>query len=151
MGAGQDRVAYLRIGEQYGCITIDAEIDSFEYSYYESKYQQLQGRIDQYKVNLAKYNDLMADYNRAVQRYNVEVQEFNAAMQAYNANPTYLEYLRLADWQNSLYEDLEFLDSWLAQLDSRVSALDQELAALGIQYDQFGGVLGIVKEVKMYW
>ena len=29
-----DRVAYLKIGEQYGCITIDTGIESFEYEYF---------------------------------------------------------------------------------------------------------------------
>ncbi len=146
-----DRVAYLRIGEGYGVITIDATIESFEYEYYELKYKQLQVRIDQYKASLERYSDELADYNSAVQRYNMEVEEYSAAIQAYNANPTYGEYLRLSAWQDALNADLNGLNSWSAQLYSMVSALDQELAALGIQNDQYGGVLGVVKEVKMYW
>lgn len=146
-----DRVAYLRIGEQYGGITIDAAIESFEYEYYESKYEQLQVRIDQYKASVERYYDELADYNNAMQIYNVEAKEFSAAKQAYDANPLYYEFLRLFVWENALIADLNRLNSWSARLDSTVSALDQELAELGIQYDQYGGVLGIVKEVEMYW
>ncbi len=146
-----DRVAYLRIGEQYGLITTDAAIESFEYEYYETMYEQLQIRIEQYKASVERYYDELADYNSAVQSYNVEVEEFNAAKQAYDANPIYYEYLRLFDWENALIAGLNSLNRWSARLDSTVSALDQELATLGIQYDQYGGVLGVVKEVEMYW
>ncbi len=146
-----DRVAYLRIGELYGAITIDAALESFEYEYYELKYEQLQVNIDRYEASVEKYYNELADYNSDVQRYNVEVGQLDSAIQAYNANPTDYGYSVLSTWQNTLNADFYSLKRWSAQLDSMVSALDQELAALGIQQDQYGGVLGIVKEVKMYW
>jgi len=145
-----DRVAYLRIGEQYGCITVDAGIESFEYEYYELKYEQLQVRIDQYERNVEIYYGKLRDYNSALRSYNAEVQEFNAALQAY-AYLTYGKYLMFSAWEDSLKAERKRLNRWSARLDSIVSHLDQELVELGIQYDQYGGVLGVVKEVEMYW
>ena len=146
-----DRVAYLRIGELYGAITIDAAIESFKYEYYELKYTQLQVSINRYEANVEKYERELAFYNSDMQRYNAEVREWNAAVQVHNIYPTDSEYIRLSTWQYLLNAESNRLNRWSAQLDSMVSALDREWAALGIQYDQYGGFLGIVTEVKMYW
>jgi len=113
-----DRVAYLRIGEQYGCITIDATIESFEYEYYESKYEQLQVSIEKYEASVERYNDELADYKHAVQSYSAEVQVYNAAVLAYNAYPTDYEYLRLSAWNVALSAEEYRLDSWLTQLNA---------------------------------
>ncbi|MFC2071464.1 hypothetical protein ACFLUU_01930 [Chloroflexota bacterium] len=129
-----DRVAYLRIGEQYGVITTDAAIESFEYEYYGTMVEQLQDRIDKFEESVERYNNELDDYNLAVQIYN------NAMLQADNST----------SWQETQAADLYRFERWLERLDSMVSALEQESAELGIQYDQYG-VLGIVKEVEMYW
>jgi len=114
-------------------------------------YSQLEQRISQYEINVANYNAEMASYNVAVQNYNAEVIAYEEAVNAYNQNDTYPEYLRLVAWFDDLQAQLSSLNAWSSSLNYQATVLNQELYELGLQYDSFGGILGVVEEVKMYW
>ena len=146
-----DRVAYLRIGEQYGCLVPVTSIQSFEYEHYQTTYSQLMYRIEQYRVDVANHNLEVDSHYVALQNYNAEVDAYGEAVDAYYKNPTYPEYLRLTAWYNALQTQLNSLNAWSSSLNVQAALLNQELYELGLQYDSFGGVLGIVEEVKMYW
>lgn len=146
-----DRVAYIRVGGQYGLIHLDTPIQSFEYEFYQTLYTQLQQRITQYEVSVSQYNAEVESYNITVQSFHVEVQEYEAAVEAYNQNPTHEKYVRLTAWYSDLLAEENTLSTWSTSLNNHASVLNLELYNLGLQYDAFGGVLGTVEEVRMYW
>ena len=108
-------------------------------------------RIEQYRVDVANHNLEVDSHYVALQNYNAEVDAYGEAVDAYYKNPTYPEYLRLTAWYNALQTQLNSLNAWSSSLNVQAALLNQELYELGLQYDSFGGVLGIVEEVKMYW
>jgi len=146
-----DRIAYIRIGERYGLLRLDENIESFEYNQYEEFCRQLEQRIASYSSRVAAHNADIQAYNIAVQAHIANVQEFNEAYEAYQQNPTLDEYLRLVAWSAEIDAEYQRLTTWLGQINARIQSLNAEMVSLGFQRDSLGGILDIVTEVEMYW
>jgi len=100
--------------------------------------------VSQYNAELDSYYDEVNDYND-------EVEDFEEAIYAYYQDPTFDKYVKLLELEDDLEDELRQLNRWARSLRNQASLLDEELNSLGLQKDSFGGVLGVVKEVKMYW
>jgi hypothetical protein len=151
MDISWDRIAFLMIGERYGCLMLDNDIQSFEYDTYKNLFVNYEEKVSRFEKTWIRYREDIQSYYMAAESYNEQVREWISAVEAYNLNPTPAEYARLVAWQSSLLAEDSRLSVMYANLRATIFYLIQELVNLGLQYDEVGGVLGIVKEVKMYW
>lgn len=119
-----DKIAYVKIGEEYGSIDVDVA-RSPQYTFYEQYEQQW----EEYESRLEEYNASVEEYNRRVKEYNREI-----------SRGTY-EYSRMVAMYNDLLRDEE-------QLKREEEDLNQLQQDLG--YYRWES-LGVVSHVEIYW
>jgi hypothetical protein len=98
-----DKVAYVKVGEQCGLISLDFAA-SPKYDYFE-EYKQ---RLDSFKQELADWNNKVGSFNEEVRSYNNEIR-FKVYIEGTS------EYQRIIDWYNKLStESKEINQLWKA-------------------------------------
>lgn len=119
-----DKIAYVKIGEEYGSIDIDVA-KSPQYTFYE-QYEQ---RWEEYETRLEEYNTSVEEYNRRVDVYNREI---STGKYGYGA----------------IWAELACLERDERQLKEEEQELNQLLQDLG--YYRWES-LGVVSHVEVYW
>ena len=92
-----DTIAYVKVGEEYGCIAI-AQAKSLSYSFYE-----------EYKQKWQEFEARLEAYNREVERYNQEI-----SGKVYTIGSA--EDIRMSVWEARLEEEGQALDKLFEEL-----------------------------------
>ncbi len=138
-----DRIAYVRVGREYGLVSL-AAASSPEYEFYLQYLQKTKDfdvKMDVLNTRIEEFNQKMEQYNRDVERYDLLIGGRTAI-----SDPE--EYERLSN----LYDDLERrsleLDGEDQHLEQEQELLRRELSELGFRtWDP----MGIVESIEIYW
>jgi hypothetical protein len=119
-----DKIAYVKIGEEYGLIGVDiARSPQYtSYEQYEQQWEGYEGRVEEYNASVEDYNEEVNEYNREISR------------------GTY-SYGAMMTWYSDLKQDE-------AELEREERDLNQLLQDLG--YYRWES-LGVVSHVETYW
>ena len=133
-----DRIAYVKIGEEYGLIGMGVA-ESPQYTFYE-QYEQ---RWEYYKGRLEEYNTRAEEYMARVEEYVAGVEEYIDIVSGgtYDYATTQMMYLDLKREEEELGPEGEYLKR-------EADYLNQLLQDLGYYPWK---PLGVVSHVEIYW
>lgn len=125
---GWDKIGYVKIGGEYGVISLEAAT-SFDYAYYVH-YKQIRG----------KFLSDLKDFNKDMGIYNSEVSQYN-------------KYIFGKTFYVGTPEE-KYASQWKREIGQKELALDSrkiDLDEIGDSLGAFWEPGGIVKEVNIYW
>lgn len=133
-----DRIAYVKIGEEYGSVDVEVA-KSPQYTFYE-QYEQ---RWEYYKSRLDEYNTRAEEYGAGVEEYIAGVEEYIDAISGgtYDYATTQMMLLDLKRQE----EELEREEEYLKPEADYLNQLLQDLGYCPLE------PLGVVSHVEIYW
>lgn len=171
-----DKVAYVSVGAELGCISLGIA----EFSYY-SHYEAYKQMVDEYDMALEaqirqaeEYNTKAKDYYRKVMTYNARVEDYNKRVEmydrkvmAYNRGENFYgrerldyhglmhEYDQLNIERTQLEKEAIPLDKEYEQLDKERNQVNEEADRLTEMLENLGYFywepMGVVSDVEIWW
>jgi len=128
-GPDYDKVAYVKVGQEYGLISLHvAESPGYEF------YEEYRQRREDYEARVMEYNLRVNEYSQKVDEYNEEI----SGRHYYEGSAAYHRILEI-------YGALKQEEGELKQEEEELKQLQQEVGSF------YWEPLGLVSHVEIYW